>query len=79
MKIKWTDEAQRTLHRYMFDQEGVRAIARAVIALADDPTPPEAVPWGKDGDYRLHVGQYRVMYRVMTDEIVIGHVSRRAT
>lgn len=76
MKIEWAAEAQRTLRRYMHDQQGIHAIAAAVSRMADDPMPPEALAWGKEGDYRLRVGQYRVMYRLGGDMIIIGHVSR---
>ncbi|MDL4814560.1 type II toxin-antitoxin system RelE family toxin [Actinomadura opuntiae] len=76
MKIEWTPEAQQSMRRYMLDQQGMRAIAMAVQNLADDPTPAQAFPWGKAGDYRLRVGPYRLMYRLQADQIIIGHVSR---
>jgi mRNA-degrading endonuclease RelE of RelBE toxin-antitoxin system len=44
--------------------------------LVNDQAPPEAYRWGGEGDYRLRVGQYRVMYRVSTDLITIGRVDR---
>jgi mRNA-degrading endonuclease RelE of RelBE toxin-antitoxin system len=62
----------------MADQEGMKAIATAVAALRENPSPPEAFRWGRDGDYRLRVGPYRVMYRVKTDVILIGRVDRVA-
>ena len=56
----------------MADQDGMREIARAVSALADDPSPPEAFI---RGDYRrLRVGQYRVMYVLERDLITIERV-----
>ncbi|MFI0367356.1 type II toxin-antitoxin system RelE/ParE family toxin [Actinomadura sp. 1N219] len=76
MKVEWEPEAIQTLHRYMHDQLGMRDIGAAVRKLAHDPTPPEAYPWGKEGDYRLRVGPYRVMYRLGNDVIAIGHISR---
>ena len=79
MKIEWTPEAQQTLRRYMRDQQGMHAIHAAVRALAGDPTPPESFAWGKDGDHRLRVGPYRLMYRLGDDVISIGHVSRIST
>ncbi|WP_433474363.1 type II toxin-antitoxin system RelE family toxin [Spirillospora sp. CA-142024] len=79
MKIEWSLDGQQTLRRYMNDQEGMHAIAAAIRLLADDPAPPEAFPWGKEGDFRLRVGPYRVMYRLKEDVIIIGHVSRAAT
>jgi mRNA interferase RelE/StbE len=74
MKIEWSDMAQRTMRRFLADQEGMHAITAAVAKLADSPTPPEAFPWGSEGDYRLRVGHYRVMYRVGSSVITIGRV-----
>jgi mRNA-degrading endonuclease RelE of RelBE toxin-antitoxin system len=37
---------------------------QAIAALADDPYPQGAVPWGMTGIYRLHAGQVRVLYEV---------------
>jgi mRNA-degrading endonuclease RelE of RelBE toxin-antitoxin system len=76
VKIEWTLEAQQSMRRYMHDQQGMHAISRAVQDLVDDPTPVQAFPWGKAGDYRLRVGPYRLMYRLGADQITIGHVSR---
>lgn len=56
----------------MADQDGMHEIARAVSALAGDPSPPEAFI---RGDYRrLRVGQYRVMYVLERDLITIERV-----
>ncbi len=50
----------------------MREVARAVTALADDPSPPEAFV---RGDYRrLKVGPYRVMYVLEDDLITIERV-----
>ncbi len=50
----------------------MRDIARAVSALADDPSPPEAFV---RGDYRrLKVGPYRVLYVLEDDLITIERV-----
>ncbi|TDD77830.1 type II toxin-antitoxin system RelE/ParE family toxin [Actinomadura darangshiensis] len=63
----------------MLDQQGMHAIAVAVRKLVENPMPAAAFPWGKEGDYRLRVGSYRLMYRHSGDVITIGHVSRVAT
>ncbi|MEV4252804.1 type II toxin-antitoxin system RelE/ParE family toxin [Spirillospora sp. NPDC049652] len=76
MKIKWSEPGQRTMWRYVHDQEGMHAIAAAVTSLAEDPTPPNAFRWGSDGDYRLRVGPYRVMYRIEADALLIARVDR---
>ena len=76
MKVEWQPEALNSWRRHMHDQQGMHAIAVAVGALAEDPKPPEAFAWGREGDYRLRVGPYRLMYRVDGDLVLIGHVSR---
>ena len=54
-------------------------IAEAVQALADDPRPPDIVQLEQDV-YRLRVGDYRVIYKVLDEEriILIGRIVRRS-
>lgn len=79
MRIIWSPTAQSSARRFVKDdQDGVRAVNQAVAALADNPSPAEARRYGRDGDYRLRVGRYRVMYRVAEDLITIGRVDRVA-
>lgn len=54
-------------------------IAKAVQALADDPRPPGVVQLEQDV-YRLRVGDYRVIYKVLDEEqiILIGRIVRRS-
>lgn len=60
--------------RFISDQDGMRAINRAVAALAGEPDPPEAFI---RGTYRrLRVGQYRVLYSVEGDLISVIRVDR---
>jgi mRNA-degrading endonuclease RelE of RelBE toxin-antitoxin system len=53
---------------------------RAIRALAADPRPAAAVPWGESGFYRLHEGPVRVMYEVdeAAQAVYILHVSNSA-
>lgn len=46
------------------DKEMFRAAVRAMTALADQPYPETAVPWGRSGYYRLHAGSARILYEV---------------
>jgi len=57
----------------------IQRIKKAVAALADEPVPPGAIPLAKD-IYRLRVGDYRVIYKVLYDEkvILIGKIVRRS-
>ncbi|MQY07032.1 type II toxin-antitoxin system RelE family toxin [Actinomadura macrotermitis] len=76
MKVRWSLLTTQTLRRALSDQEGVHAVTAALARLADDPTPPEALPYGRDGDYRLRIGRYRVMYRIEDEVITLGRVDR---
>jgi mRNA interferase RelE/StbE len=46
------------------DKGAFRHVIRAVKALASDPYPDGAIPWGSSGLYRLHAGKLRVLYEV---------------
>lgn len=46
------------------DVVAARQVMAAVKALVQDPTPPGSVHWGDSLIYRLHVGDYRVLYEV---------------
>jgi len=54
-------------------------IAEAVQALVDEPRPPGVVQLEQDV-YRLRVGDYRVVYKVLDEEriILIGWIARRS-
>ncbi len=56
----------------------LQRIAKAVMALADDPYPPGALQLERDV-YRIRVGNYRVIYKVFENEklVLIGRVARR--
>ena len=56
----------------------LQRIAKAVMALADDPYPPGALQLERDV-YRIRVGNYRVIYKVFEDEklVLIGRIARR--
>ncbi|HNS49932.1 MAG TPA: type II toxin-antitoxin system RelE/ParE family toxin [Anaerolineae bacterium] len=53
-------------------------IAEAVRALAEDPR-PDGIRQLEPDVYRLRVGQYRVIYKVLDDEqlVLIGRITRR--
>jgi mRNA-degrading endonuclease RelE of RelBE toxin-antitoxin system len=58
----------------MEDQDGMRAIGAAVVALALDPYPPEGFHQGEY--HRLRVGRFRVVYVVEVDLITVERVDR---
>ena len=55
------------------DQQRIRA---AIELLAEDPRPPACMAMtGEDSVYRVRVGNYRIVYEVIDDVLVI-HVVR---
>lgn len=55
------------------DQQRIRA---AIELLAEDPRPPACISMtGEDSVYRVRVGDYRIVYEVIDDVLVI-HVVR---
>ena len=74
MRIIWSEIAQTTFVRFMADQAGMMAVNRAVEALPDDPTPPDAFVRG--AYRRLRVGSYRVLYEVEENLITIVRIDR---
>lgn len=70
-QIEWTNPADRQL-RKLDDQIG-RRIAIAVSKLARDPRPPAATPLlgQPGGTMRLRVGDYRVVYVIEDDRLVV--------
>ncbi len=53
-------------------------LVAAIRALAEDPR-PDGIRQLEPDVYRLRVGQYRVIYKVLDDEqlVLIGRVTRR--
>ena len=55
------------------DQQRIRA---AIELLAEDPRPPACIAMtGEDSVYRVRAGNYRIVYEVIDDVLVI-HVVR---
>jgi mRNA-degrading endonuclease RelE of RelBE toxin-antitoxin system len=49
------------------DPAGAARLGAAIEALADDPRPPNAVPMGDSGWYRLRLGPYRAVYELLPE------------
>lgn len=61
MRLQWTEDAQKSMRKYIADQAGMNAVNVAIAALTDDPEPTEAFIRGRY--HRLRVGPYRVLSR----------------
>jgi mRNA interferase RelE/StbE len=69
--IEWTAPAVRELRK--LDHPVRRRVARAVTALAMDPRPPgsRSLAGQPAGVMRLRVGDYRIVYQVEDDRVVV--------
>ena len=66
--------AYRRLHGRLRDR-----IAAAIDGLADDPRPRGSVKLAGRDDYRIRVGDYRIVYAVDDDEhlVLVARIARR--
>jgi mRNA-degrading endonuclease RelE of RelBE toxin-antitoxin system len=65
LTVIYRETAAPGLSRLRDEDKAVFARARSAIrALAADPYPDSAVPWGGSGFYRLHDGAIRITYEV---------------
>lgn len=68
--ITYKPSAAKTLRK--LDRQYQRAIITAIDALAHDPRPDGVKKLqGGEGEYRLRVGSYRVIYDVNDGELII--------
>jgi len=77
-EIRWKRAAQRDLCN--IDQQQVPKIINAVEFLVDNPFPPQHRKLrGSKVNYRIRVGDYRVIYQVDTEAriVIIYYVRHR--
>ena len=77
-EIRWNISAERDLRN--IDPQQVPRIIKAVESLVDNPFPPQHRKLrGSERDYRIRVGDYRVIYQVdiKTKIVIIYHVRHR--
>ena len=77
-EIRWKRSAERDLRK--IDPQQIPRIIRAVESLADNPFPPQYRKLrGSEQDYRIRVGDYRVIYQVdtRTKIVTIYHLRHR--
>ena len=69
-KIRWKCSAARELRK--LPKDVIKRIIQHVEALGSDPIPPGARKMATvQGAFRLRVGDYRIVYRVFANELVI--------
>jgi mRNA interferase RelE/StbE len=79
-RVIWQEPALRAAERFAAsDPDGVRRVFDAADLLADNPRPEGST--GSDRTRRVHVGFYRIMYRIDDGPPVvvsIEHLGRRS-
>ena len=69
-QIEWRKSTKKDLRRIAVVE--VRKIVAAVSALAQDPWPHGCTKMqGSDCAYRIRVGDYRVIYEIYEDRVII--------
>ncbi|NCO52520.1 MAG: type II toxin-antitoxin system RelE/ParE family toxin [Deltaproteobacteria bacterium] len=69
-KIVWKQSAQKELRK--LPTEAVARIVNLVEGLAQNPSPPGAKKLaGTESFYRVRTGDYRVVYNLMKDILVV--------
>lgn len=61
-EVRLTKKADKQLARLA--DEGYRRVSKALLDLENDPRPANAIKLQVREDYRLHVGDYRAIYRI---------------
>ena len=68
--VEFTRSAEKDLRR--IDKERISAILREIDGLAQDPRPQGAKKLaGADRTYRIRIGDYRVVYEVEDDVLLV--------
>jgi len=55
-------------------KQDVRRIMARIESLADDPRPPQAEMLTGDDKYRIRQGNYRILYSIEDDRLVVSVV-----
>jgi mRNA interferase RelE/StbE len=69
-QIDWKKSALRELKR--LDRQTIPRIISAVSALSENPYPPGVKKLhGGESTYRIRIGDYRVIYEVFSNHLII--------
>jgi mRNA interferase RelE/StbE len=69
-KIEWKSSAQKELRK--LDKTVIPRLIEAVASLANNPYPVGCCKIvGSESSYRFRVGNYRIIYQVQNQELII--------
>ena len=69
-EISYVPSAAKAIRK--LDRSAARRLLGAIEALAADPRPPGCIQLkGGGGEFRIRVGDYRVVYDIQNDELVV--------
>jgi len=69
-RVELTRSAEKDLRR--IDRSRVTSLYKAMEGLGDDPRPPGSKKLvGADRTYRIRVGDYRIVYEIEEDILVV--------
>lgn len=70
LRIEFTSRAARAFRKLPLDVQ--RRLDPAILALAANPRPPGCVKLsGEDALWRIRVGDYRVVYQIRDDVLLV--------
>ncbi|WP_098731282.1 type II toxin-antitoxin system RelE family toxin [Brevibacterium epidermidis] len=68
--ISYVPSAAKALRK--LDRPTARRLAASIRALSEEPRPPGCLQLkGGSGELRIRVGDYRVIYEVIDDELIV--------
>lgn len=68
--VTYVSSAAKALRK--LDRPTAQRLIRAIEGLAEDPRPPGCIQLaGGDGELRIRVGDYRIIYDVVDEELFI--------
>lgn len=68
--VSYVPSAAKTLRK--LDRQAARRLLEGIGELANDPRPPGCTQLkGGEGELRIRVGDYRVIYEIHDDELVV--------
>ncbi len=75
LKLSLTNEADKFLER--LDAKQYRQVVRKILALGDDPLPPDSLQLSNSDRRRADQGEFRIIYSFDSETLYIYLVGKR--